>query len=437
MPEFKLVQSDEILITPTGLVTVGKLLALTSLEERLNRVKIPNIDEPEIYNHEIVYSYAGLLAQGKVNFDDIEEFRDLKSFVTIMGINNAPSSPTLRQRLKNGSLDFIKIVKEQNISLLKTVDPDFSTCYENNIPLDLDDSPFDNSDTKKEGVTRTYKGFDGYCPSFAYLGKEGYLINTKLKEGKAHSMRGAKEFLSRSIDDAKKLTDKNILVRMDAGYDSKDILEICQDKEVNFIIKRNIRNNDKEKIIEKCHKNGEIITPRKGKKIYRGSYKKNIPGLETPVKVVFDLEETTMDKDGQLHLVPKKELDLYWVNLNAEENEIIELYHKHGTCEQFHSEIKTDMNLERLPSGEFDLNELVLIIGMLVYNILRFMGQLSLKIPDSPLKGGVQRRRVRTVMQNLIMIASKLVSHARQLYLKFGSESPWFKTFKRVYRGCT
>ena len=124
-------------------------------------------------------------------------------------------------------------------------------------------------------------------------------------------------------------------------------------------------------------------------------------------------------------------------NLELPPDQVIEFYHQHGTCEQFHSEIKTDMDLERLPSGKFDSNELVLIIGMLVYNILRFMGQISLRKKDSPLKGGVQRRRVRTVIKNLIMIASKLVSHARQLYLKFGSESPWFKTFRRVYRACT
>jgi len=213
-----------------------------------------------------------------------------------LGINNCPASPTLRQRLKKGALDFIKIIKEETVSLLKTVDPDFNICYENNVPLDLDDSPFDNSKT---------------------------------------------------------LTDKDILVRMDAGYDSRDILKICQEKKVNFIIKRNLRNSNKDKIIEKCHEKGEITVPRDGKKVYRGSYQKDIPELESPVKVVFDLKETTIDKDGQLHLVPDLELDLYWVNLNAADDEVIELYHKHGTCEQFHSEIKTDMDLERLPSGDF------------------------------------------------------------------------------------
>ena len=112
---------------------------------------------------------------------------------------------------------------------------------------------------------------------------------------------------------------------------------------------------------------------------------------------------------------------------------MLELYRQRGTSEQFHSEFKTDMDLERLPSGRFGTNQLVLLLGMFVYNILRIMGQISLKRQDSPLRGGVQRRRIRTIIQNLIMIGSKLVKHARQYILKFGSEAPWFKTFKRVH----
>lgn len=38
------------------------------------------------------------------------------------------------------------------------------------------------------------------------------------------------------------------------------------------------------------------------------------------------------------------------------DHEVIELYHAHGECEQSHSEIKTDINLEQLPSGKFEAN---------------------------------------------------------------------------------
>lgn len=41
------------------------------------------------------------------------------------------------------------------------------------VALDLDAFTMDNSDTRKEGVARTYQGFDGYAPISAYLAYEG------------------------------------------------------------------------------------------------------------------------------------------------------------------------------------------------------------------------------------------------------------------------
>ena len=59
------------------------------------------------------------------------------------------------------------------------------------------------------------------------------------------------------------------------------------------------------------------------------------------------------------------------------DREIIGLYHAHGECEQFHSEIKSDMDLERLPSGKFT-NELAMELAILANNILRMIGQESI-----------------------------------------------------------
>jgi len=104
----------------------------------------------------------------------------------------------------------------------------------------------------------------------------------------------------------------------------------------------------------------------------------------------------------------------------------------HGTIEQFHSEIKSDMGIEKLPSGKFNMNYLILQLGMIAYNILRMIGQKSLDVDDTPLKTKVFRRRVRTIMQNLIYFASKIVSHARKKYMKISRENIWANTFKRL-----
>ena len=49
------------------------------------------------------------------------------------------------------------------------------------VSVDIDVTPMDNSKSNKEGVSRTYKGFDGYAPMMAYIGTEGYAINFELR----------------------------------------------------------------------------------------------------------------------------------------------------------------------------------------------------------------------------------------------------------------
>ena len=58
------------------------------------------------------------------------------------------------------------------------------------VPLDIDVTPFDNSKSYKEEVSRTYKGYDGYAPIMAYIGKEGFLVNAELREGHQHCQKG-------------------------------------------------------------------------------------------------------------------------------------------------------------------------------------------------------------------------------------------------------
>jgi hypothetical protein len=79
---------------------------------------------------EICKTYIGLLSMAKTDFTNVELFRNDKYFRLMLGLDGVPS--------------------EENL---------------------IDVSPFDNSGTKKEGVSRTYQGNDGYAPIFAYLGK--------------------------------------------------------------------------------------------------------------------------------------------------------------------------------------------------------------------------------------------------------------------------
>lgn len=90
--------------------------------------------------------------------------------------------------------------------------------------------------------------------------------------------------------------------------------------------------------------------------------------------MVYEIIDRTTDGDGQEMLFADTEFNLYMTSLSDSDEDVISLYHNHIICEQFHSEIKSDMGIERLPSGKFDTNALILKLGMIAYNILRIIG---------------------------------------------------------------
>ena len=152
------------------------------------------------------------------------------------------------------------------------------------------------------------------------------------------------------------------------------------------------------------------------------------------MRIVYEVIERTTDKNGQFLLVPDIECNTIWTNLGWSDDDIINGYHAHGECEQFHSEIKTDMDVERLPSGKFDTNELVLELTVLAYNILRLIGQESLKSKRAPkTKHPVKRRRIRTVIGNLIQIAGHVTTHGRRIVLAIGCSNVWRHVFMDIY----
>ena len=51
--------------------------------------------------------------------------------------------------------------------------------------------------------------------------------------------------------------------------------------------------------------------------------------------------------------MPDIECNTFWTNLDWNDDDIIKWYHAHSECEQYHSEIKADMDVERLPHSKY------------------------------------------------------------------------------------
>jgi hypothetical protein len=67
------------------------------------------------------------------------------------------------------------------------------------------------------------------------------------------------------------------------------------------------------------------------------------------------------------------------------------------------------------------------------YNILRSIGQWGLLGEKTPVRHPARRRRIKTVMQELMYLAARLVKTGRRLKLLFGRHCPAFGAFEGVY----
>ncbi len=453
---FHIVGTEQILISHSGLALAGVLLQGTQLQRRCDRLKLVG-GRPEISHGDNVVSMIGLLCMGKSDFEAINAFEAESDefFRLALGLERVPSEPTLRQRLDQlGAHDATPttptasrvrtVLLEESAQMVRRHAPKLTACLGDWIPLDVDVSPFDNSHTRKEGVSYTYKGMDGYAPIFAYLGQEGYLINAELRQGSQHCQCGTPAFLGETLKLARQITSARLLLRLDAGNDDVENVRVLRQKEhgpVDWIIKRNLRKESLEEWFEEACAHGVSVECRPGQEVWVGDAWRERDGKVE--RVVVEAIRRTTAADGQALLLPELEINTFWTSLKPTQvtaRQVVELYHDHGTSEQFHSELKTDMDIERLPSGKFATNALVLECGLVAYNVLRLSGQESLrqdkKLPPAeqmPVRKKIRRRRLRSVIQDMIYLACRLVRHARRWTLAFWKHNPWRPVWERVY----
>ncbi len=389
---------------------------------------------------DMVKAMMGLLSLGKSDFEAVEPFRTDRFFKEALGLSKSPSSAWMRQRLDAKASELRELTDELSVRLLERTEAPI-TPYKGYVRFEIDTFVMDNGDTKKEDVSRTYQGVDGYCPIAGYLGNEGWNTGLELRAGKWHSASETEYFYERTLPRVKRLVKaiESVLMVEDSGFDSARLLFAkaeerdawaAEGRVLEFICKWNPRKQDKDAWVAQVEAAGVFQETRPGKRV-------GLLDLEVErawqkqkrlFRLIVEVTERTIDKNGQHLLVPDIQLAGWWTSLTLPAKEVIEHYRYHGTHEQFHSEIKSDLDLERLPSGKFDTNDAILHLGAFAYdrrkslwdNCLRLLGQLGLTGKIAPIRHPAKRRQLKTVLQEIMYRAAKFVAHARRLVLDFG-----------------
>lgn len=430
---FSIQSTTEQLESVAGLALAGEIIRASRL--------FTSADNNRSFGNVLV-SMVGLLVQGRNSFEEIDLFRYNAFFKRTLGISYVPARETLRLYLeKIAALENIsESIRDCNTTILKQIvlEP-IEVQGRNYLPVDVDVSTMDNSGSHKEGVSRTYMGIDGFSPIFSYIGAQGYMLDCELRPGSQHCQKGTPNYLKHNLAILEQLSLMHpVLFRLDSGNDALDTIKVLLGRNDSYLlIKRNLRRERQEEWLEIAQTLGSRKEERPGKMVYTGTITKSHPKADADMPefdIVFQVTERTLDIHGDKLLVPQIEIETWWTNLFECAEDCIALYHDHGTSEQYHSELKSDMGVERLPSGKFQVNALFLNLAMMAFNTLRIIGQLALGKKNLLLdQSNVKRKRLRKVISDLINIGCKLVCHSRRWILKISQNNPWLPVFKEIY----
>jgi hypothetical protein len=435
------------LTSHAGLYHVGMFLKDQEFRSAIRNAIRHNRAYNAIDDVDIICCMLALYSLGKTDYDDIEQYRNDRFFRTAIGVKRVPSAAALRQRMETMPEEITVVLREFNMAIIaggfeqQVAERKKNRNHEETVEIDTvsyaiidsDVTVLDNSDSKKEGVNWTYKKCDGYAPMISYIGRSGYMLNNELREGSMHSnCEGTAEYFTETITMARAVTDAPLLMVLDSGNDDRKLVDQFEGEEVFYVIKRNLRKESVENWLETAKQHMQYQrSGRDGSTVYYASIvrplweeKEQENEENRQVRVVVVARERYWDADGQMLLVPEMRVETYWTNLACAETVVESVYHRHGTSEQYHAELKSDLGVERLPSGKFYPNMLHLLLAMLAFNILRRIGTTILLHGKIPGKRG-NRLRLRTVLQNVMYMAGLIISHAGRMILRIFDGHAW------------
>jgi len=441
--------ADNNLTSHAGLVLIGPYLKSKDFRRAIDRVSTIKKTSGVISDVDIICCWIALLSLGKSDYASIEEYRNNQYFKDAIGIDHVPSEAILRQRIETLPEAIETVLREFSFGVVATGFDEakhhsvrnhtFSeTLLIGDTPysvIDSDVSVLDNSDSHKEGVEWTYKRCDGYAPMFSYMGASGYMLNCELREGSMHSnASGTHWYFQETIDAAKEITDHRLLMVLDSGNDDKKILDLFEENGVSYVVKRNHR---QEPVLQWLALAQDHETHRRegrdGSIVYYASTQRDVvvEDRKRTIRIVIVARERFCDEHGQLLLDPERSAQTYWTNLPCAERLVEKVYHMHGTMEQYHSELKSDLGVERLPSGKFHPNSITLLCSMIAFNLLRRVGMKMLKSGKAPGKRGKRGRRLRlrTVLQSVMYMAAAIISHGGRIFLRICGGHAWAPAF--------
>src|SRR5680860_18828 len=287
------------------------------------------------------------------------------------------------------------------------------------LTIDLDSTSCETYGLRKEGALHHgYSGVRGYHPLLAVAAGTGDVLMTRLREGRANTVRGAAHFLTETIGRVRYAgATGQLTVRADSGFYAHAVVTVCRKAGVRFSI--TIRQHAALRSrIEALPEAAWTPIPywiEGGADVAETTYTpfaaepdalpvrlivrrvKPTPGSQLALLTLYDYHAFITDRDGQTLV------------LEAD-------HRRHAEIENAIRDLKYGVALNHLPSGRFAATGAWLAVQVMAHNLARWTSRIALD------EGIVTTK---TLRRRLFGVVGRLTRSARWVTLHLPARWPW------------
>jgi hypothetical protein len=291
------------------------------------------------------------------------------------------------------------------------------------LTIDLDSTICETYGLAKEGALHHgYTGVRGYHPLLAVAAGTGEVLMARLREGRAHTARGAAHFLRETIGRARGAgASGSLTMRADSGFYGHAVVAVCRKLRVRFSITVR-QHRSMRRLIEAIPE--ADWTPieywlRGGADVAETTYTPFQSEHDAvPVRLIVRRVKPT--PGSQLALFTLYDYHAFITDRAGETRALEADHRRHAEIENAIRDLKYGVGLNHLPSGRFAANGAWLAVQVIAHNLARWTARIGL---------GEGIVTTKTLRRRLFALAGRLTRSARRVTVHLPTHWPWAVNF--------
>ena len=416
---------DHRLVNNAGLILPATLaLHLTGLPQLVQqRLDLGNATGRANTGDKIVTLVASALAGGDC-IDDADVLRTGGTASALGCVVKAPS--TLGTFLRSFRWGQVRQLDRVGRELLARAWSAGAGPGDGPLTIDLDSTICETYGLAKEGARHhSYTGQRGYHPLLAIAAGTGDVLMSRLREGRANTVRGAAHFLRETVGRVRYSgATGQLTVRADSGFYTHGMVSVCREMDARFSI--TIRQHARLRNLIKAIPE-EDWTPipywmEGAADVAETTY---VPFQDepdaAPVRLIVRRVQPT--PGSQLALFASYRYHGFITDRDGDTLELEADHRRHAEIENAIRDLKYGVGLNHLPSGRFAANGAWLAVQVMAHNLARWTARIGL---------GEQLVTTKTLRRRFFSLAGRLTRSARRLTLHLPQRWPWENQFSRA-----